>query len=315
MKWLRLYNETVHDPKWRMVAIETEQPVHAVLAVWMAMLCHASGAEPRGTLAGWNDRLAGAALDLKGSVVEVIRAAMQGVVLDGELLTAWDRRQFKTDDVNERSKRHRAKKPTNERDGNVAETDSASICDAHATLHEPDATLQTSDATLPPLRATDSRLQTLVVVDAREGTSDPAPDPQPKPNRVSGAPSAAKAIIRAFDAARAAAYGEPHRRSHPHAKDLVFAQRWLTAGADVEMCEGVFTATCRTMAEQSRAPPATLGFFDQPIADAIATSNRPMPEGKPNEQHRTVQPLRPAASANRFQRILNRDLAGCAEDA
>ncbi|CAO3351910.1 hypothetical protein [Azospirillum melinis] len=157
MKWLRLYNETVHDPKWRMIAIETEQPVHAVLAVWMAMLCHASGAEPRGTLDGWNDRLAGAALDLKGSAVEAIRTAMQGVVLNGDRLTAWEKRQFKTDDVNVRSKRHRAKKPDHERDSNVAATGVDPTCDGHATLHDPDATLQTTDATLPPLRATDSR--------------------------------------------------------------------------------------------------------------------------------------------------------------
>ena len=63
-----------------------------------------------------------------------------------------------------------------------------------------------------------------------------------------GATSAAKAIIRAFDAARTAAYGEAHRRPHPHAKDLVFAQRWLAAGADVDLCDGVFAGTCRTMA-------------------------------------------------------------------
>ncbi|MGF7173359.1 helix-turn-helix domain-containing protein [Azospirillum doebereinerae] len=149
------------------------------------------------------------------------------------------------------------------------------------------------------------------------GSADPLLDP----SRVcvvetrTGATSAAKGIIRAFDNARAVAYGEEHRRPHPQAKDLVFAQRWLAAGADVDLCEGVFTAICHTMAERSQSPPAALAFFDQPIADAIVTRNRPMPEGKLHEQRRSVQPVRPSAPANPFQRILDRDLAGCAESA
>lgn len=148
-------------------------------------------------------------------------------------------------------------------------------------------------------------------------SADPLLDP-PRVGVVetrAGATSAAKAIIRAFDAARTAAYGEAHRRPHPHAKDLVFAQRWLAAGADVDLCDGVFAGTCRTMAERSQAPPAALAFFDERIADALATRNRPMPEGTPHEQRRGIQSVRPSAPANRFQRILDRDLAGCAEDA
>ncbi|MBF5094023.1 hypothetical protein F1643_05535 [Azospirillum sp. INR13] len=155
-------------------------------------------------------------------------------------------------------------------------------------------------------------------VDGRERASDPPfdpdPVPQPKPNRVVGATSAEKAIVRAFDAARAAAYGEEHRRPHPHTKDPVFAQRWLADGADIELCEGVFTAICQGMAERSQAPPATLAFFDKPIADAIATRNRPMPEGKPNDQRRGVQSVRTKAPASMFQRVLERDLAGCIGD-
>lgn len=153
MQWLRLHNETVNDPKWRMIAVETGQPVHAVLAVWTAMLCWASAAEPRGTLAGWNDRLTGAALDLKGAAVEAIRAEMQGVVLDGDQLTAWEKRQFKSDDVNERVKRYRSKKS--------AQTGNRNVTSAENGERNHGVTLQTTDETLQPLRATDSRIQNL----------------------------------------------------------------------------------------------------------------------------------------------------------
>lgn len=144
---------------------------------------------------------------------------------------------------------------------------------------------------------------------------DPKPEAPANPSRVFGASSATKAIVRAFDSARAEAYGEENRRSHPSQTDHVYAQRWLEAGADPELCNGVFVAICQDRAERSQAPPASLAFFDQPIADAIATRNRPMPEGKPHEQHRSVQSIRRAPPENRFQRILDRDLAGCVEDA
>jgi hypothetical protein len=109
MKWLRLYNDTITDPKWRVVATESGQPLTAVLAVWMSMLVNASDADERGTLQGWNDRFAGAALDLRGDAVRAIREAMQGVVLDGMRLTGWDKRQFASDNIAERVKRHRTK--------------------------------------------------------------------------------------------------------------------------------------------------------------------------------------------------------------
>lgn len=291
MKWLRLYNETVNDPKWRLVAIETEQPVHAVVAVWAAMLCHASGAEPRGTLVGWNDRLVGATLDLKGTVVGAIRASMQGVVLDGELLTGWDRRQFKTDDVNERSRRHRAKTPAVERDGNVAEAENQPIGDG-ATLQTSDATLQTPDATLPPLRAADLRLQIT--------ERDPAADTR------------ATVAVVGREVLRLLGVEDDPRWFGNWGR----VAQWLAEGADPDA--DIYPAIRRVMARRrAQGPPRSLEYFDQAIADAIATRNRPIPEGSQNDQRRPVQPIRraPPESRNRFQRILDRDLAGCAEDA
>lgn len=111
MKWLRLYNDTITDPKWRVVAAESGQPLTAVLAVWMSMLINASDADERGTLQGWDDRFAGAALDLRGDAVRDIREAMQGIVLDGLRLTGWDKRQRQgSDDAADRQRRSRANK-------------------------------------------------------------------------------------------------------------------------------------------------------------------------------------------------------------
>lgn len=94
MDWLRWYTGTVTDPKWRLVAVESGQPVAVVLAVWAMMLERAGrDGEGRGTITGWNDRVAGAAIDVKGDAVGAVRAAMQGLTLDGDRLTGWESRQ------------------------------------------------------------------------------------------------------------------------------------------------------------------------------------------------------------------------------
>jgi hypothetical protein len=70
-----------------------------VIAVFNLMMVNASGnAEQRGTLSGWDDEDAGAALDMDASEVEAIRGAMQGKVLDGDYLTGWNKRQPKRED-------------------------------------------------------------------------------------------------------------------------------------------------------------------------------------------------------------------------
>lgn len=107
MKWLRLYHDLPNDPKWRLIAMDSEQPLTAVIAVYISMLCCASAAEERGTLEGWDDRTAGAALNLKGDAVRSIREAMQGIVLDGDRLTGWDKRQRQADDTATRTANYR----------------------------------------------------------------------------------------------------------------------------------------------------------------------------------------------------------------
>lgn len=108
MDWLRWHHGTVTDPKWRVVAQETGQPVAVVVAVWAAMMEHASQNSPRGLLAGWRDRVVGAALDLSPDTVAAVRRSMEGLVLEGETLTGWEKRQPKREDPStERVRAHR----------------------------------------------------------------------------------------------------------------------------------------------------------------------------------------------------------------
>jgi Helix-turn-helix domain len=96
----------------------------------------------------------------------------------------------------------------------------------------------------------------------------------------------ARGIIAAFDAARVAAFGVDQARAYPAAKDCVFARRWLAAGADLDLCCGVFAARMQRSRAGGRPPPDTLEYFDRAVADAIAALNAPVPQGNAsNVQH------------------------------
>lgn len=159
MQWLRLYHDTITDPKWRLVANDSGQTEANVLAVWMHMMINASASSERGTLEGWNDRIVAASLGIPGDAVTAIREAMQGLVLEGQRLTGWDKRQRASDNVADRVQRHRnkAKEPgPGGGSGNGFDNGGHNMSrDANdtVTLHAPDVTLHPTNETLPPLRA------------------------------------------------------------------------------------------------------------------------------------------------------------------
>jgi len=159
MKWLRLYHDTVTDPKWRIVAADSGQPLSAVLAVWMSMLVCASQAKERGTLEGWNDRIVGASTDLRADAVRCIREAMQGLTLDGDRLTGWDKRQRASDDIAERVQRHRKKGKEPDPGGGAynGHDDGSNVTSRRGngtvTLQNGDVTLHSGNVTENPLRA------------------------------------------------------------------------------------------------------------------------------------------------------------------
>jgi hypothetical protein len=98
MDWFRWHHGTVTDAKWRYVAVQSSTKVADVIAVWACMMEHASQAEPRGTLTGWRDVIYACLLDLPPDSVHAIRSTMEDVTLDGEQLTAWEKRQPKRED-------------------------------------------------------------------------------------------------------------------------------------------------------------------------------------------------------------------------
>lgn len=143
--WVRLWHDMPTDPKWRVIARKSGQPLACVIAVFNLMMINASqNAEERGLMVGWDDEDAGAALDMDGEDIAAIREAMQNKVLEGSRLTGWDRRQPRREDNSSgRVKAHREKKAAERNDqqrpddgvkrdvthGNAPETDADADAD------------------------------------------------------------------------------------------------------------------------------------------------------------------------------------------
>jgi hypothetical protein len=110
-------------------------------------------------------------------------------------------------------------------------------------------------------------------------------------------------IIVAFDDARVEAYGEMQRRPHPHPDDRQHALRFIEAGAGLELCKSVFQAVCQRAKSNSKRPPWSLEYFQNPIADAIAAAKRPMPqaESRPNGNGAHVPTSQPSKEEVREQ--------------
>jgi len=112
MNWVRLHHDCPTDPQWRVIAKKSGQRIGDVHAVWNFVLVNASSnANERGTMSGWESESVAAALDLEESDVDAILREMQGRVIDGSRLTAWDKRNpRREDDSSERVKAHREQK-------------------------------------------------------------------------------------------------------------------------------------------------------------------------------------------------------------
>jgi hypothetical protein len=123
-QWLRLWHDLPNDPKWRTIARISKQSIGNVIAVYMHLLVNASNASERGRTQNVSSEDIASALDIETEQVDAILAAMQGRVLDGDLISGWSKRQPEREDgAAERAKAWReAKKAEKEAEESAKRT-------------------------------------------------------------------------------------------------------------------------------------------------------------------------------------------------
>ena len=126
MHWFRWHHGTFSDPKFRLIAKISGQPVAVVIAVWAAILESASASEMRGEASTFDTESVAIALDIDVTPCDAIVAAMQNKMLDGMKVIAWDKRQPKRereDSSAERTREYRKNKALSDAENHVTPCD------------------------------------------------------------------------------------------------------------------------------------------------------------------------------------------------
>lgn len=94
MGWYKVHEGVVSDSKWPLISRLSKQPKVVVVAVWMALLDHASQADERGSVARFNPREIDALLDLDDGVTQsVINALEEEKLIENQRIVSWEKRQ------------------------------------------------------------------------------------------------------------------------------------------------------------------------------------------------------------------------------
>ena len=173
----------------------------------------------------------------------------------------WNEHQYESDSSTPRVKKHREKRK--------AAVSSNAKGNGDETLHE---THQNRTETE----------QRIVVVSAREAI--PADDPEdpleiPKSMRREGREEYHRLSAKVVELV----WGDPE---HPVSHAQVAA--WLNQGADGDL--DILPTIQRVMAQRNgQSPPRSLAYFNQAVADAMATRLRPLPPGTPGKKPEPVE--------------------------
>jgi hypothetical protein len=81
-------------------------------------------------------------------------------------------------------------------------------------------------------------------------------------------------IICAYDDAVAAIWSESLRRPWPHPKDKVVAERWIAAGAKLDLCRRIFRDVLEKGHARGLTIPFSLSYFENMVRDANRDRNQ-----------------------------------------
>ncbi len=98
MDWFRWYHGAVSDTKWPLIMRKSGQSRCIVLAIWVALLEHASQAEVRGSINDFDVDVFDALFELEeGTTQKILDAMQEKHMIVNNHLHAWTKRQYETE--------------------------------------------------------------------------------------------------------------------------------------------------------------------------------------------------------------------------
>ena len=143
MDWFRAHHGITSDSKWPIIAKISGQKIGDVVAVWIALLEHASQSDDRGHILGFDTETIDVLYGYEDGTTESIVNALKkkGMIFD-DWITNWGKRQpdrERDDDSAERVKRFRERQKQ-QIQSNQCNTETTQSCNANVTLHVTDVT-------------------------------------------------------------------------------------------------------------------------------------------------------------------------------
>ena len=255
--WLRLWTDMPNDPKWRTIARVSKQSIPAVIAVFIHLLVSASNATERGRTQNVCSEDIASALDLECEQVDAIMAAMQGRVLDGDHVSAWEKRQvFREDGAAERAK---AWRETKKQQKNTVSNENRTQPNATERSEQKTNATERPEERREEKRRGDKDTQTARVAGGADFEIGEDPG-LPKTDFPEFKPSMAAAVCIAIKSSGVASVNP----SHP---DLALL---LEQGADI----GQFAAAARVASEKGKGFAYVLGIVRGQLSDAQSAAGK-----------------------------------------
>lgn len=113
--WFRWHHGSVTDPKFGLVARKAKARLGDVIAVWAFILEHASANVDRGTIGETDFEAIDFLLGMEdGDAARIIEAMADRGLIDGNLITSWDKRQPKREDETAADRKRRQRQREHE---------------------------------------------------------------------------------------------------------------------------------------------------------------------------------------------------------
>ena len=279
--WFRLWHDFTIDPKWRLIAEKSGQPLAVVIAIAVHLMSDASQNEESRGVTKSNEEVTAVTLGVTPAVTKAVTDAMQGLVIDGNKFINWDKRQPKrereeiqgsTAKTNaQRQAKFKARKraenevtkvtPSNARKRLDTESDKDSDYKIYnqSINHTSTTTARETKADLTGVLIEDS-----VKIEVKE-KGEPQPASPPNPNQ----------LIQQADRLIAEIFGKDRGRPTTHATDADTAQAWFDAGISPQECLDAIGRVCNVRLTRDEPAPRALSYFDKAVYAAGAKASSP----------------------------------------